>query len=64
MLAGKKAELIFQELLSAGMPPEDDQSEAAQVRRNVMKLHVLLLRIAIRLRENPRSSIVQQVVYR
>lgn len=29
-----------------------------------MKLHVLLLRIALRLGENPRSSIVQQVVYR
>ena len=48
----------------AGVPPDDDQGEAAEVRRNVMKLHVLLLRIALRLGENPRSSIVQQVVYR
>ncbi len=48
----------------AGAPADDDNSEAAEVRRNVMKLHVLLLRIALRLGENPRSSIVQQVVYR
>ena len=48
----------------AGMPPEDDQSEEAEVRRSVMRLHVMLLRIALRLGENPRSSIIQQVVYR
>ena len=47
-----------------GVPPEDDNSEEAEVRRNVMKLHVMLLRIALRLGENPRSSIIQQVVYR
>ena len=46
------------------MPPEDDKSEEAEVRRNVMRLHVMLLRIALRLGENPRSSIIQQVVYR
>ncbi|CAL5224470.1 g7162 [Coccomyxa viridis] len=49
---------------SGGGPADDDNSEAAEVRRNVMKLHVLLLRIALRLGENPRTSIVQQVVYR
>ena len=48
----------------AGMPPEDDKSEEAEVRRSVMRLHVMLLRIALRLGENPRSSIIQQVVYR
>ena len=56
--------VLTERLMSAGLPPDDDKSEAAQVRRDVMKLHVLLLRIALRLGENPRSSIVQQVVYR
>lgn len=55
---------VVRSLPGAGAPAEDDNSEAAEVRRNVMKLHVLLLRIALRLGENPRSSIVQQVVYR
>lgn len=35
-----------------------------EIRRKVLGLHVLLLRIAMRLGQNPRSSIVQQVVYR
>ena len=52
------------QVVCAGMPPEDDKSEEAEVRRNVMRLHVMLLRIALRLGENPRSSIIQQVVYR
>ncbi len=56
--------LIVMGFPHAGAPADDDNSEAAEVRRNVMKLHVLLLRIALRLGENPRSSIVQQVVYR
>ena len=34
------------------------------MRRKVLGLHVLLLRIALRLGQNPRSSLVQQVVYR
>lgn len=44
--------------------PEEDNSEGAQLKRKVLALHVLLLRIALRLKQNPRSSIVQQVVYR
>ncbi|CAL8463774.1 g3308 [Coccomyxa elongata] len=46
------------------IPAEDDNSEAAIMRRKVLGLHVLLLRIALRLGQNPRSSLVQQVVYR
>lgn len=50
---------------SAGVAPADeDNSEGAQLKRKVLALHVLLLRIALRLKQNPRSSIVQQVVYR
>lgn len=44
--------------------PEEDNSEGAQLKRKVLALHILLLRIALRLKQNPRSSIVQQVVYR
>ena len=43
---------------------EEEGGEAAEIRRKVLGLHVLLLRIAMRLGQNPRSSIVQQVVYR
>ncbi|KAK9917294.1 hypothetical protein WJX75_002892 [Coccomyxa subellipsoidea] len=46
------------------VPAEDDNSEANVMRRKVLGLHVLLLRIALRLGQNPRSSLVQQVVYR
>jgi hypothetical protein len=49
---------------AGNVPAEDDNSEANVMRRKVLGLHVLLLRIALRLGQNPRSSLVQQVVYR
>ena len=51
-------------VLQAPVSDEPESAEKAEMRRKVMDLRVLLLRIASRLRVNPRSSTVQQVMYR
>jgi len=38
--------------------------ETRALREKVLALHVVLLRMAMRLGQPPRSSLVQQVVYR
>jgi hypothetical protein len=43
---------------------EPESAEKAEMRRQVMELRTLLLRIAMRLHVNLRSSTVQQVMYR
>jgi len=48
----------------APVSDEPESAEKAEMRRKVMDLRVLLLRIAMRLRVNLRSSTVQQVMYR